>query len=157
MTLTERPCWNKRNGERHKNKDPPRHLDPKVKQTWILASWVATRTSFRPSPLRSATIGGGKRSASYLIGYSSDKWYHASLNEKSPSCCQVGFQRCKEIGQQSTITFPREVKHGQILRILKVGHLKREENGEGGEHENGQISLPHRGSILLSCWSDSID
>lgn len=54
--------------------------------TWILASWVATRISFFPSPLRSETSGGGRRSASYLIGYSSERWNHASLKEKSPSC-----------------------------------------------------------------------
>lgn len=58
----------------------------RIECTWILASWVATRTSFLPSPLRSATKGGGRRSASYLIGYSSVRCIHASLNETPPSC-----------------------------------------------------------------------
>ncbi|KAI4964312.1 hypothetical protein ZWY2020_006693 [Hordeum vulgare] len=67
-------------------------------RTWILASCVGSSTSRRPSPLRLAMSGGGRRSASCLIVYpSSDRWYHASQNEKSPSCCrrmtgQLGFR-----------------------------------------------------------------
>ena len=68
-------------------------------------------------------VGEERRSTSCLIvNLSSDRWYHASRNEKSPSCCrrrrgmgQLGFQIESERGGGGELTWS-EKKTTKVAR-----------------------------------------